>query len=396
MFGIGGDLGGGYADYGRSRLIEPPPSAAAMKNMPLKPRINFPPQPVMDSAPQDGPITVAYGFQPTVAAMYAKTPSPMTAQYLHRMESRYPHPLEMQAHCLPGPPERTDVRGYIQAAVHDEDHFAANAREIAENGIAHNKLRLVFAEISGWVMNFWRTEEEFHVGREDLMQGHPYGLRGRPRPMAVWNLKAAYDVDIDFLDFNTEICPHRIRVLTDKGNIFFRVDNPEDVPLWYMAIKKIIQDANWYYVQSRDRELHKDKRWPAAVGLASCLINGSPIGERALSIAFQCYDIDYDCTMRAGEVMVLIQELIAALLTAEGRAEGAERSTAVLSALSRLPGGVDELFDRAQRFVRRCTTVACGRIQREDFILHGQEAMLEALDLLPEEQKAKQGACSVM
>mmetsp|Transcript_20706 Transcript_20706/g.57832 ORF Transcript_20706/g.57832 Transcript_20706/m.57832 type:complete len:382 (+) Transcript_20706:119-1264(+) len=350
-------------------LIEPPPTAFAMKSVPLMPRQRFPPQHVMDSDPLDGPYSVAYNLQPSVSQIASKRPSPHTPQYLRRIESKFTHPAMREALAPPG--HSSDVCGYVQAAFADEANAATNKEELDRFCIGHNEARLVYACISGWVLMFWRSGEDFEAGIR--------GARGSPRPLMWWDLREAWDVDVDFLDFRTEVCPHRIRIMMKKGNLYFRVEQPEDVPVWYLAIRRLVQDYAWHRVQVRDTELHQIKRWPAAKGLGNCLLTGSPIGERALAIAFHCYDIDYDCELRVGEIMVFLQELLAAMIADEGRAEGSDRNTAVMSAESRLPA--DELYDRAVRFQRTCCGGAMGFVKKDDFINQGYVAMLEAMDL---------------
>merc|ERR1719343_136536 len=66
---------------------------AWMKGIPPKPHYAFPPQPVMDNDPKDGPVSVAFDMQPTLIQVASKWPSPNTPQYLNRVEARFPpHP----------------------------------------------------------------------------------------------------------------------------------------------------------------------------------------------------------------------------------------------------------------------------------------------------------------
>eukprot|EP00928_Gymnodinium_smaydae_P081092 TRINITY_DN6466_c0_g1_i1.p1 TRINITY_DN6466_c0_g1~~TRINITY_DN6466_c0_g1_i1.p1 ORF type:complete len:382 (-),score=68.31 TRINITY_DN6466_c0_g1_i1:63-1208(-) len=370
---------------GERHVIDAPEAAKGMAHTPLMPRMHFPPQPEMDSAPEDGPLTVAYRLAPNVSRIYAKNPCPDTGQYLGRFESLLPHPAVQGSRLLPAP--GNDVCGYVQACSQMEPDTRYDL-EVLHVGL--NELRLVYAAINGWCLQFWRSQDEFQAGMS--------GLRNAPRPFAWWDLRNAFDVDVDFLDWSAEVCPHRMRVLMKQGLLYFRIEHPEDVPLWYRAIKRLIQEATINNVRLRDRGLHQQKRWPAAVGLATAMLNSSPIGERALAITFHCYDIDYDCQLGAGEVMVLIQELVAGIIHAEQRSEGQDRDSAVISAASRV--SEDELFERAQRFLRRCSDVATGSIRKDAFIRRGHAAMLEALDLpCAEEFEQDAGytdACSLM
>merc|ERR1719171_2199525 len=102
-------------------------------------------------------------------------------------------------------------------------------------------------------------------------------------------------------------CPHRIAVLTSEGVVYFRVPYEEDVHIWWNGIRGLIRDYNYNFIKSRDTKHHKDKRWPCAIGLAECLMRGLPIGERAMASAFHCYDIDYNCLLGVGEIMIMIE-----------------------------------------------------------------------------------------
>jgi len=354
---------------------------------------------MMDSAAEDGPISVAFNMRPSLRTMIPKRPSPDTLQYPNRMESW------LQEKQLVGklPRHPADVCGYVQAAITDEhDHSAKNKAEYHRLGFQHNEVRLVFQSISGWVLMVWRSQEEFEEGI--------HGDRRAPRPIAWFDLREAVDLEVTIGDYFQDLCPHLIRILMKSGNYYFRVELPEDVPVWYMAIKRLIQDACIDDVRLRDTETHKMKRWPAACGIAKAILGGWPIGERALAIAFHCYDIDYDCALKTGELMVLIQELLAAMLHDEGRAEGQDRATAVMSAASRV--SEDDLYERAIRFRRRCDNHCEGKVRKDNFIIYGHSAILEALDMgteLPEEDRGKEveklpgydvqehhGNCSVM
>lgn len=351
-----------------------------MKHMPLMPRMNFPPQPVMDSAGDDGPISVAFGMRKSVRAYVPTRPCPNTWTYPDRRDSLLLERRQIQ------PRQGSDVCGYIQAAASDAD-LAANNEEKERMGVTHNEMRLVYGSISGWTLLLWQTQQDFQEGL--------HGEKRAPRPIAWFDLREAYDVNVDFGDYVTEICPHRVRVMMPKGHLFFRVEHPEDVPVWFSAIRSLIMDSTVAFSKTRDSKHLQSKRWPAAKGLARELLSGRPIGERALAIAFHCYDIDYDSSLRLGEIMILIQELLAAMLADVGRAEGGDRDTAVMSASARIPE--EELFERAMRFRRRCGHTAGGRVKKDAFIINGHEAMLEAMDLAPGVHGGGgESSCSVM
>lgn len=368
---------------GERHVMEAPPEAQLMSHMPLCPRMYFPPQPFMDTDPADGPISVAYQFQPQVFSIHSKFPCPNTGQYNDRFESFFLHPA--LKNTMPAS-NQANVCGYVQAAMNDED----GSSDLKTFNIAMNNLRLVYASIQAWCFYLWRDIDDFHRGMS--------GLRGTARPIAFWDLRTAVDCDVDFGDWASEVCPHRIRIITTRGNLFFRVEHPEDVPIWYKAIKKVMQEWAWQHTQTVDRDLHREKRWPAARGIAKALLNTSPIGSRAMAILYHCYDIDYNNVLMVGEVMVLIQEVMAGIMCEEGRAEGEDRSVAVQCALSRFEDQED-LYDRAQKFVRRCTDATTGKIKKDNFIRFGHAALCEALDLpTPVDFDAYQppDACSVM
>lgn len=287
----------------------------------------------------------------------------------------------------------SEVCGYVQAHSQGAPGFAAqNAEEQERTGIQHNNMRLVFAVISGWSLQFWRSAEDYQVAQ----------MRGRertPGPLTWYDLRQAQDVTVDFQDVHSFEFPNRIRVMTLKGNLYFRVEMPEDVPEWVCAIRRLIEEAAWNHVKEKDTPLHREKRWPAAKGLAANLLSGSPIGERALAIAYHLYDVDFDSHWRLGEIMLFILELHAGMLNVAGRAEGRDRHTAVVSAEVRLPRG--ELFVRALLFRRRCCPVHGKSVRKDGFINNGYDAILEAFDSLPDGAPAhKQGdageSCSLM
>lgn len=379
--------GGPYGGFGPSGYAGPAtplgsayPSADAP---PLMPRMAFPPQPMMDSAKDDGPISVAFNLQPSLQAVRPTRPCPDTRQYLNRWESWL---LERP---LAHPSISNDVAGYVQAAIEDLEgnHAASNENEYMKFGIRHNEYRLVYQSISGWVLNMWQSEEDF--------EEHQFGAYSKPRPIVWWDLRQAHDVDVEIVDVDNDICPNRIRVLMSRGALFFRVELPENVPVWYMAIKNIIMESSLAHVKACDSEVKQSKRWPAACGLAQAMASGWPIGERAMAIAFHVYDIDYDCALRLGEIVILLREIVAGMLHAEGRAEGADRDVAVASASSRIPEA--ELCDRALSLRRRLDPRGDGCVRKDEFVLLGHEAIMEALDLTHHRENGNgDSRCSIM
>eukprot|EP00929_Paragymnodinium_shiwhaense_P003724 TRINITY_DN10434_c0_g1_i1.p1 TRINITY_DN10434_c0_g1~~TRINITY_DN10434_c0_g1_i1.p1 ORF type:complete len:425 (-),score=88.62 TRINITY_DN10434_c0_g1_i1:116-1390(-) len=367
---------------------QPPPMLGAMPLQPGMPALFQPPshpafgpslahlqaqahaQLRQDAASEDGPASVAADIRFGLQSLGQKRPPPATAQYQNRDYSGYferGHP--------PMPKPGSDVCGYVQAAVAGAGNYLAqNTEESQRIGHKHHDQRIVFAAISGWTLAFWQSYEDFEAARH-------HGPKG-PAPIHWWDLRQVQDLTVDFEDINAVECPHRLRLLMLKGNLYFRVEAPEDVPVWVAAIRKVVEEAGWVYVKERDTPLHQQKRWPAAVGLARAVSSGAPIGERALAIAYHLYDIDFNTELRLGEIMLLILELHAAILTCEERAEGGDRLTAVVSAESRFHRG--ELFLRALHFRRRCCPAQAVAIKKDGFINNGHAAILEAFDLLPD------------
>lgn len=232
-----------------------------------------------------------------------------------------------------------------------------------------DEFRLAYQCISGWVIMLWRSQDDFEEG----IQGH----RRAPRALAWFDLRTAYDVCLDVGDPGSHVAPHRITVTMKTGNYYFCVEMPEDVPVWYEAIWRLIQDARLRDVRAKDTELHQRKRWPAACGIVEALLRGGPIGDRAMAVLFHAYDMNYDCYLQVGELMVLLQELAAALLHASGHGEGVERNTAVFSTTHRVPE--DDLFDKAMQLRRRLCSHGDGKVRKDDFVRCGPVALSEAL-----------------
>eukprot|EP00927_Polykrikos_kofoidii_P027270 TRINITY_DN24059_c0_g1_i1.p1 TRINITY_DN24059_c0_g1~~TRINITY_DN24059_c0_g1_i1.p1 ORF type:complete len:316 (-),score=26.72 TRINITY_DN24059_c0_g1_i1:408-1277(-) len=254
-----------FPSFAPHPLATPPGSEQASK-MPLMPRMNFPPQPVMDSAPEDGPVTVAFGMQKSVRGYNPTRSCPKTSQY--------PFPCQAEEQRLRfkvQPKTKSDVCGYVQAAM-----TAACAKDKSTdiNTLNQSDGRMVFASITGWTLLFWQSERDFRAGI--------HGARRAPKPIAWFDLREVYDVNADFGSHTFDTCPHRIRVMMNHGHLFFRVERPEDVPVWLSAIRSLLMDASLAFIESRDSPYLKSKRWPAAKGISRQLLDGQPIGERAL------------------------------------------------------------------------------------------------------------------
>eukprot|EP00420_Gonyaulax_spinifera_P020390 CAMPEP_0197902766 /NCGR_PEP_ID=MMETSP1439-20131203/54250_1 /TAXON_ID=66791 /ORGANISM="Gonyaulax spinifera, Strain CCMP409" /LENGTH=424 /DNA_ID=CAMNT_0043523821 /DNA_START=21 /DNA_END=1296 /DNA_ORIENTATION=+ len=352
---------------GKQPMVGPPMSAPwpSLGPGPLQPSqqgLSLP-QRMLDSAPEDGPPSVAYNLQAEIQHVGQMRPCPNTKQYIHRGLSRQQEAKMMQ------PNHSCDICGWVFATVD-----ASDTEGHAKEDILHLRLdefRAVFQCISGWTLMIWRSQDDFEDGI--------YGARRAPRPLAWWDLRKAWDVHVEVGDAQADLVPNRITVMTSTGNLYFCVELTENVPVWFFAIRTLIKENYVHQVAMKDSVPHQRKRWPAACGLARALVSGQPIGDRALAIAFHLYDIDYDSVLQAGELMVLVKELFAGLLSVEGRAEGQDRATGIISVEHRVPE--DDLFERATRFRRRCDATGDGRVRKDDFLRCGHIAMLEALDL---------------
>lgn len=215
----------------------------------------------------------------------------------------------------------------------------------------------------------FRSQDDFFEG----INGAP----GAPRALSWVDLRSAFDVNLEVGD-NAELVSHRITVMMRTGNYYFCVEQPDDVPVWLDCLRRVIQDAHWLSINAKDTEIHRRKRWPAAVGIADALwMRGAPVGERALAILFHAYDMDYDCFLRVGELMVLIRELQAAIVHCEGHVEGRERDTAVMHARSRM--SEDEVFDRAMVLRKQLSPYRDGLVRKDDFIRSAAAALDQAV-----------------
>jgi len=268
------------------------------------------------------------------------------------------------------PRHSADVCGYVLAATSQDEADEAHSRHLEKMHLHHDAFRLVFQCISGWCLMQWRNQDDFETGI--------HGAHRAPRAMAFIDLRRAFDLHLEVGDPDMELANHRITVMLRGGNYYFCVEIPDDVQVWFEAIRGVIQDAHWQAICLRDTQIHQNKRWPAAIGIADALfMRGGPVGERAMAILFHAYDIDYDGVLRAGELMVLIRELQAAIVYCEGSAEGRERDTAVMQAVSRMPE--DELFGRAIYLRKYLCLHNDGMVRKDDFIRLGARYLGEAV-----------------
>lgn len=326
---------------------------------------HFPPQPVADFSQDDGPASVARQLQPSVIALQAVRPCPNTDQYIHRAASRR---MEQQA---AQPRHSSDICGWVMAGGNWMEHWEANDAESENMGIHHNELRLVYQHICGWTLTVWESQQAFEEGKT--------GRRGAPRACSWFDLRKAHNVYVEYGDEDSDVVPHTITVMMNGGNYYFSVEFHEDVAVWFTAIKSVIQDASIAAVRKVDAPLSQKKRWIAACGCMRVLASGGPLGERALAVLFHAFDVDYNCQLRLGEIIVLIQEMIAARMAIESRAEGQDRDVAIECSRGRC--SEDELFDRAMVFRGRLDTDGNGVVTKDEFLLRGLDALCEALNI---------------
>eukprot|EP00747_Dinoflagellata_sp_TGD_P186286 gnl/TRDRNA2_/TRDRNA2_43245_c0_seq1.p1 gnl/TRDRNA2_/TRDRNA2_43245_c0~~gnl/TRDRNA2_/TRDRNA2_43245_c0_seq1.p1 ORF type:complete len:385 (-),score=69.65 gnl/TRDRNA2_/TRDRNA2_43245_c0_seq1:111-1265(-) len=325
--------------------------------------------------------SVAMNMQMGVVGIRAVRPCPATKQYANRGQSRI-----VEAHMQP----RTgcDICGYAQASIEPEPHntmfsfvdkvpgYYDYVQDPSFDGnmmdINHNEDRMVYLCISGWALMMWQSQEAFAQGIS--------GARRAPRPLAWWDLRKAYDVIVNTGDLEIDRCPHRITLLMNGGKVSFRVELTEDVPVWFRALRRVIQDWSIQFVRSRDSEFHRNRRWQVALSICEQIMAGSYVSEEALDAVFKAYDIDYDNNLAIGEFMLLIQELLGAKLRHQGRAEAIGSSAEALEAAAKYMTE-DELFERAYRFRKMCDVNCDGKVRKEEFICRGQNGMSMALDM---------------
>lgn len=341
------------------------------------------PQRVLDSMENDGPLSTAYQIKPHVIGIRPKYPAPATGQYPYRYDARKLENWGMiKSH--------EEIQGYAQASIDADAGSGMSEEELQGLNLGHREDRLVFMVISGWALMMWRSEEDFQRGQ--------YGARNAPRPLGWWDMRKAHDVAVETGTDETDKCPHRIAVLTNGGVVYFRVPYAEDVHIWYNGIRGLIRDYNYNFIKSRDTKHHQQKRWPCAISIAECLERGLPLGERAMASAFHCYDIDYNCILGVGEIMIMIEEIEAGIRHNAGLAEAKDRDSAMESALSMFAGGLNEIFERAMTLRNACDKDGNGQVRKDEFMQNGQYLLSQALGFSPSGGHIGNApdACSVM
>lgn len=362
-----------YFDYGQRRWV----TSTAEEYMKT--------QEFVDSMPDDGIISTAYkvrnsflpedndergpycrGIRPVAA--YA---APATPQYLDRKAAIK---LEAAQEII----NHEEIEGYVQAHFDGDANSGADQNELSSYDLGYRDDRLVYLVLSGYGLMMWPTKEAYEMGK--------YGQRGCPRAIAWFDMKKAYDVAVQSGDHEIDHCPHRIAVKMSNGIVFFRVPYAgRDVEYWYHGLRGVIRDFNWAWINARDTPHHQEKRWIAAIGVAKQVETCRPIGERAMAVLFHCYDIDYDCYMRIGEIMVFILEIEAAIYHLTGMAECKERAGAVEYAMCAFSDyndkseALNNIFERALEFRHNCDKDSNGKVSKDEFMQRGQEQLCFAL-----------------
>ncbi|CAE6961830.1 unnamed protein product [Symbiodinium natans] len=330
------------------------------------------PQPLLDSDPADGPVSVAFGLKKELVEIRAKYPAPGTFQYLSRQAAKA-REGEMTRECHPS--AESDVCGWVMATSDPNGSYGGrhpdNEISAERTNLHFDNFRLIYQCVSGTALLHWASVEDFKAGI--------FGARRAPRPIAWWDLRKAYDVVVQLGDPSFDMAAAQFTILMHGGNLGFAVEGDEDVPVWYNAVRSVIRDCAWHEATRSDTPERRRRRWAAAKGVASALLDDRNLASRAMAILFHCYDTDMDCNIRLGEAMLLIVELYAGLLHAGGTAEGSTMEVAMQSAQSRLPP--DVRFEKALRFRRRCDQSNDGNISKDEFVQFGQFALLEALEL---------------
>lgn len=326
-----------------------------------------------DSMPDDGPISVAYRVNSVTERGIRPSPSytaPATGQYLNREKAK-------QLESLFKIVNHEEIEGYVQAH-YDGDPDTGDAAELDLHNLGHRDDRLVYLVLSGFALMMWRSQEEYESGKT--------GARGAPRALAWFDMRKAFDVAVQEGDHEVDHCPHRIAVQMSNGVVFFRVPYAgQDVEFWYFGIRGVIRDFNFQWINARDTPHHQEKRWPCAVGLARQVKHGEPIGERAMAVTFHCYDLDYDCQMRIGEIMMLVLEVCAGICHLTGFQECKSRDGAIAYALSMFSASqgqaeaINELFERAMIFRNNVDRNGNGVISKDEFMRLGHEQLCLAM-----------------
>jgi len=351
-----------------------------INDIPIAAQLSLP-QNVLNSMEDDGPLSVAYNIEPHLAGIRPTYPAPATGQYPFRYDAKK---LENFG-AIKG---HEEVQGYAQASVDADAGDVMDQQAIHK--LDHSEDRLVFMVISGWALMMWRSEEDYQRGK--------LGARNAARPVGWWDMRQAHNVMVELGTDEMDRCPHKIAVLTKGGNVYFRVPYAEDVHIWYNSIRGLIRDYNYHFIRLRDTKHLQQKRWPVAIGLAQTLSRGLPMGERAMASVFHCYDIDYNCILDVGEIMVLLEEIEAGIRHDSGIAEAQDRDSAVESGMSKFEGGLNEIFEKAMFFCNACDKDGNGQLRKDEFIINGQALLSEVLGFTPSGGHLGQAedACSIM
>lgn len=340
-------------------------------------------QSILDSMENDGPLSAAYQIKPHVIGIRPQLPAPATEQYPYRYDAqKFENWFLIKSH--------EEIMGYVQASIDADAGGGMDKAELDKLDLGHRGDRLVYMVVSGWAMMMWRSEEDFQRGR--------YGGRNAPRPIGWWDLRKAHDVAVERGTSELDKCPHRVAILTSEGVVYFRVPYEEDVHIWYNGVRGMIRDWNFQWIKSRDTKHHQQKRWPCAIGLAECIQRGIPMGERAMASAFHCYDIDYNCILYVGEIMMLILEVEAGIRHNQGYAEAQDRDSAMESGMSKFSGGLNDVFERAMTFRNSCDKDGNGKVRKDEFMKDGQQLLSEALGFAPSggHLGRQEETCSIM
>lgn len=321
------------------------------------------PQSELDALLDDGPVSIAAQIRPKLLGIRPVRPCPDTRQYIHREYARKIEKL------VTVQPSNFDIRGWVQACIDPDAGSGISEAELERLHLDHNEDRLVYLCISGWALMMWRSEEDFDRGI--------YGAKDAPRPLAWFDLRKAHNVGVESGDHEVDLAPHRICVSTSEGLVFFRIMYADEVHIWYNALRTIIKEYAIGSIRARDTKHHQEKRWPCACGMARAVREGWRMGERAMAIAFHAYDIDFNCKILLGEIMIMIEEVEAGMRHIEGYAEAHTRDEAIESSLSMI--SEDELFTRALAFRAKVDKDGNGEIRKDEFIRLGQMCLTEAL-----------------
>jgi len=132
---------------------------------PLIPARNFPPQRQMDSAPEDGPVSVAAHSRAEVIRIFQQRPCPNTKQYAQFQPAGL---RQLQERQLGSPGHANDICGWVLAAEHGDGTDDSEYMDLQLD-----EFRRVYQCISGWILMMWRSEDDFKEGI--FVHGVPHG-----------------------------------------------------------------------------------------------------------------------------------------------------------------------------------------------------------------------------